>query len=121
MNGMSRGLATAVLLLAVGCSSGPTSVIGLDLVCDQDRSSAQAKDVVERVGGLRTDDFLVRLARSTEVGVVALVDGDVQDAYTVLHGDYGVSVVAQVADDGQGTADGLAQVDRITRAACEGS
>lgn len=121
MKGMRRGLAIAVLLLTVGCSSEQPSVIGLDLVCDQDRSFAQAKDVVERVGGLRTDDFLVRLARSTEVGVVALVDGDVQGAYTVLHEDYGVSVVAQVADDGQGPADGLGQIDRITRAACDGS
>lgn len=73
---MRRRLAIAVVLLAAGCSSGPTSVSSSDLACGQDRGSEAAKDVVERVGGLRTDDFVVRMARSTEAGVVALVDGD---------------------------------------------
>lgn len=118
MDGMRRGLAIAALLVAAGCSPGPTSVTAPDLACGQDRASEVAKDVVERVGGLRTSDFVVRLARSTEAGVVALVDGDVADAYPVLHDDYGVAIVAQVADDGGGAPDGFAQVDRLSREAC---
>lgn len=116
---MRRALAVLALALAAGCSSGPASIADPDLVCGQDSASAAAKDVVERVGGLRTDGFVVRLARSTDAGVVALVDRDVEDAYDLLHDRYGVAIVARITDDdGTGAADGFAQVRSLAQEAC---
>jgi hypothetical protein len=36
-----------------------------DPACGQDKTSLAVKDIVERVGGLRTGDWVVRLAQST--------------------------------------------------------
>jgi hypothetical protein len=109
----------ATLALATACGSGPDVRVAPGLDCTQDRTSSSAKDVVERVGGLRTDDFSVRLAQSTEAGVVALVDRDVDGAYDLLHDRYGVAIVARITDDGgkRGAAD-FAQVRELTRDAC---
>ena len=71
---------------------------------------------MEKVGGLRTDDVVVRLARSTPAGIVALVDGDVERAYRLLHDRYGVAIVARA--EGDGVADGLAQIERLVRSSC---
>jgi hypothetical protein len=111
--------ALALVLLLSACASGPAVRVDPDLACAQDRTSAAAKDVVERVGGLRTDDFVVRLAQSTDAGVVALVDRDVDGAYALLHGRYGVSIVARATGDGdtRGAAD-FAQVRELSRDAC---
>jgi hypothetical protein len=117
--GASAAGLLALLLPLSACGAGPSSVADPDLRCGQDRSSEAAKDVVERVGGLRTDDFVVRFARSTEAGVVALVDRDADDAYRLLHPRYGVTIVGRIGDDdGRGPADGSAQVDRLVRASC---
>ncbi len=113
---MRRALAVGILALLLGCSGAPTTVTAPDLRCGQDQTSDEAKDVVEKVGGLRTDDVVVRLARSTPAGIVALVDGDVEQAYRLLHDRYGVAVVAHAEDDG--VAAGLAQVERLVRDTC---
>ncbi|WP_286689428.1 MULTISPECIES: hypothetical protein [unclassified Aeromicrobium] len=113
---MRRALAVGTLVLLLGCSGAPATVTAPDLQCGQDRTTDAAKDVVEKVGGLRTDDVVVRLARSTPAGIVALVDGDVERAYRLLHDRYGVAVVAQA--EGDGVADGLAQIERLVRSSC---
>ncbi|WP_370186897.1 hypothetical protein [Aeromicrobium sp.] len=113
---MRRALAVGIFALLLGCSGAPTTVTAPDLRCGQDQTSDEAKDVVEKVGGLRTDDVVVRLARSTPAGIVALVDGDVEQAYRLLHDRYGVAVVAHAEDDG--VAAGLAQVERLVRDTC---
>ncbi len=113
---MRRALAVGILALLLGCSGAPTTVTAPDLRCGQDQTSDEAKDVVEKVGGLRTDDVVVRLARSTPAGIVALVDGDVEQAYRLLHDRYGVAVVAHAEDDG--VAAGLAQVERLVGDTC---
>ncbi len=113
---MRRALAVGILALLLGCSGAPTTVTAPDLRCGQDQTSDEAKDVVEKVGGLRTDDVVVRLASSTSAGIVALVDGDVEQAYRLLHDRYGVTVVAHAED--AGVAAGLAQVERLVRDTC---
>ena len=42
--------------------------------------------------------------------------GDVERAYRLLHDRYGVAVVAQA--EGDGVADGLAQIERLVRSSC---
>lgn len=113
---MGRALAVGILALLLGCSDAPGAVTAPDLRCGQDQTTDAAKDVVEKVGGLRTDDVVVRLARSTPAGTVALVDGDVERAYRLLHDRYGVAVVAQADDDS--VAGGLAQIERLVRTSC---
>lgn len=121
---MKRHSQSDVLLAVLGvalaaCSSPPDVVAAPNISCSADRTSDAAKDVVERVGGLRTDDFVVRLAQSTDAGVVALVDRDVDGAYDLLHDRYGVAVVARISgDDGEGAADGFAQVRAIVDDVC---
>ncbi len=112
-------LLLATLVIAAACGSGPDVRVAPDLECTQDRTSSAAKDVVERVGGLRTDDFVVRLAQSTDAGVVALVDRDVDGAYDLLHDRYGVAIVARTTEGGgqHGSAD-FAQVRELARDAC---
>jgi hypothetical protein len=61
---MRRALAVGTLVLLLGCSGAPATVTAPDLQCGQDRTTDAAKDVVEKVGGLRTDDVVVRLARA---------------------------------------------------------
>ncbi len=113
---MRRALAVGILALLLGCSRAPTTATAPDLQCGQDRTTDAAKDVVEKVGGLRTDDVVVHLARSTPAGIVALVDGDVERAYRLLHDRYGVAVVAEA--EGDGVAGGLAQIERLVRSSC---
>lgn len=113
----------ATLLLApwvAGCGGPDTDVrTASSLHCDVDASGDDAKDVVERVGGLVTDDFTVKFAKGTEIGVVALVDGDVDRAFQVLRDDYGVVAVAQQDPGGDpGTVSGFTQVQQIVDHAC---
>src|SRR5215216_4186186 len=110
MSGLARiaALATLVCLAISGCSSDPSSpdrpeptmVTAKGVSCDQDETSIDAKTTVERVGGLVADDFVVRFAESTRIGVVALVSGDTQKAFDELSDKYGVAVVAQIDDGG---------------------
>ena len=89
------------------------------LRCDVDLASDHAKDVIEKVGGLHGDGFVVRFAQSTRLGVVALVTGDVAAAGPTLVEEYGVSVVApwddSVAEVSKG---GFRQVDRVVDEHC---
>jgi hypothetical protein len=107
---------------AAACSGGsgetPTVRVAPDTRCDQDDASDDAKDTVERVGGLRTEDFVVRFAESTRLGVVALVDGDIGTAYERLHGTYGVAVVGRSEDKDADHVTGFQQVRELVDAFC---
>ena len=127
---MFRG-ATIVLvgcLALAGCSSNPdakparptpTAYTVKDVACDRDRSSMDAKSTVEQVGGLASDDYVVRFSQSTRLGVVALVDGDTQKAFDELVGSYGVTVVAQIEDDGTSKVTGFQQVRDLVASICD--
>lgn len=119
MDRPARAAITAALLWPlVGCSP-PDLVAAPDVSCSTNRTSDVTNDVVERVGGLRTDGLVMRLAQSTDAEVVALVDRDVDGAYDLLHDQYGVAVVARITgDDGGGAADGFAQVRAIVDDVC---
>lgn len=80
--------------------------------------SDDAEDTVERVGGLRADDFVVRFAESTRVGVAALVDGDVRVAYERLQGTYGVTAVARSDDEDEDHLTGFQQVRELVDSIC---
>ena len=118
-------VASAGLLLG-GCSSGsddrpgPVVLTATGLSCDRDVRSDRAKDTVERVGGLVDEDFTVRFAKSTRLGIVALVDGDTEQAFSTLSTTYGVALVAKIqqADD-PGRVVSFAQVRRLVADACE--
>lgn len=125
------GLCGAVGCVAVGCSSPPSppppsSVEGLaapGLTCDVDRSSEEAKNTNERVGGLRTATYVVRFAQTTRLGVVALVEGDLQEAYDELTAGYGVALVAELDEHPDRSAQtstiaGFAQVRAMVEAEC---
>ncbi|AWB91866.1 hypothetical protein [Aeromicrobium chenweiae] len=120
-----RLAAGAVLLvLLTACSAdedkdeGNRTYQDEHLVCDHDFSSDDDKDTVERIGGLVTDDFVVKLTESTRLGVVALVEGDTRKAFDELHEAYGVAVVARLEEDGARTVSGLGQVRELVAAAC---
>ncbi|MEJ7633288.1 hypothetical protein [Aeromicrobium sp.] len=116
------GLFVCVLLTACvalgGCSSDPAVVSDPDLACDRDRTSLRAKDIVERVGGLTGEDYVVRFAQSTRLGVVALIDGDTSAAYKELSGDYDVALVAQIEGD-SASVTGFEQVKHLVGTACD--
>jgi hypothetical protein len=129
MQGLARAAALTAIgcILATGCASGPeddprrpapTAHTAKDVSCDRDRSSIGAKDTVERVGGLTTDDYTVRFAQSTRLGVVALVDGDTDKAYADLTGTYGVALVAEIDDDSNARVTGFQQVRDLVASAC---
>ncbi|WP_162891131.1 hypothetical protein [Aeromicrobium sp. A1-2] len=83
-------MTVALLGGAAACSTGHTSpavLVAPDLVCSRDRTTIDAKNTIERVGGLVGDGFTVRFAESTRLGVVALVDGGTSAAYRELHRD----------------------------------
>lgn len=67
--------------------------------CDQDVSSDEAKDTIERVGGLQQPTWSVRFAESTAAGVVVLVTGDLEEAQPRLFDDYRVAVIVASAED----------------------
>jgi hypothetical protein len=101
-----------------GAPSAATTVLE-PLRCDVEEATDHAKDVIEKVGGLHGDGFVVRFAQSTRLGVVALVTGDVAKAGPTLVEQYGVSVVApwddSVAEISKG---GFRQVDRVVSEHC---
>ncbi|KAA1421659.1 hypothetical protein F0U44_05120 [Nocardioides humilatus] len=120
-----------VALTLVSCSSGTDAdppgqraaeaspTVLEPLRCDADKVSDHAKDVIEKVGGLHGEGFVVRFAQSTRLGVVALVTGDLTKAGSTLVEQYGVSVVAawdeSVEEIGKG---GFRQVDRVVAEHC---
>ena len=129
-----RGTQVPVVLLLATCAlaacgadgsdnppaaATPTTTVLEPLRCDVDLASDHAKDVIEKVGGLHGDGFVVRFAQSTRLGVVALVTGDVAAAGPTLVEEYGVSVVApwddSVAEVSKG---GFRQVDRVVDEHC---
>ncbi len=67
--------------------------------CDQDVSSDEAKDTIERVGGLQQPTWSVRFAESTAAGVVVLVTGDLEDAEPRLFDDYRVAVIVASSEN----------------------
>lgn len=97
----------------------PTVLTTKDVSCDLDKTSLDAKSTIERVGGLVTDDYVVRFAQSTRLGVVALVDGDTQKAFDELTETYGVAVVAQIEDDGTSKVTGFQQVKDVVASSCD--
>ena len=125
------GAASLVALgcvMLTGCSSDPaskpdrptpTAFTAKDTACDRDRASDEAKNTIERVGGLATDDYRVRFSQSTRLGVVALVEGDTQKAYKDLVDTYGVAVVAQIKDDGTAKVTGFQQVQDLVSSICD--
>ena len=111
-----------------GCSSGsnsapqhptPSAFTAKDVSCDHDEASADAEDTIERVGGLVTDDYVVRFSESTRLGVVALVDGDTKKAFDGLVDTYGVAVVAKAKDDGQTRVNDFQQVRDLVASICD--
>jgi hypothetical protein len=104
----SRRWAALLAVLAAatiaGCSGGsdtapdppaPTVMTAEKLTCDRDQSSLEAKDTIERIGGLVTPDYTVRFSESTRLGIVAIVDRNAAEAYADLHDAYGVEIVAR--------------------------
>ena len=81
--------------------------------CDQDVSSDEAKDTIERVGGLQQPTWSVRFAESTAAGVVVLVTGDLEDAQPRLFDDYRVAVIVASAEDQTRTEDFRAVRDAV--------
>jgi hypothetical protein len=115
-------------LMIAGCSSDPKSApkhpaptvfTAKDASCNHDQTSSKAKDTIERVGGLVTDDYVVRFSESTRLGVVALVDGDTKKAFDDLADTYGVVLVAQIEDDHTSKVTGFQQVRDLVAAACD--
>ncbi len=113
-------LLIAACLSGAGCGSaaGPTTLMDRPLQCTLDLASPQAKDTIERIGGLVTDDYVVRFSQSTRAGVVALVSGDTGAAFTRLSRDDGVAIVARIDDDGSAKVVGFDQVRALVDAAC---
>ncbi|MFE4002027.1 hypothetical protein ACFX43_24910 [Nocardioides sp. YIM B13467] len=81
--------------------------------CDHDVSSDEAKDTIERVGGLQQPTWSVRFAESTAAGVVVLVTGDLEDAQPPLFDDYRVAVIVASAEDQTRTEDFKAVRDAV--------
>lgn len=85
--------------------------------CDQDVSSDEAKDTIERVGGLQQPTWSVRFAESTAAGVVVLVAGDLEDAEPLLFDDYHVAAIVGLAED-QTRAEDFKAVREAVREIC---
>lgn len=86
--------------------------------CDQDVSSDEAKDTIERVGGLQQPTWSVRFAESTAAGVVVLVAGDLEDAEPRLFDDYRVAVIVGASED-QTRAEDFRAVRDAVREICD--
>ncbi len=97
----------------------PTAYTAKDVTCDRDQTSLDAKNIVEEVGGLVSDDYVVKFSESTRLGVVALVDGDTRKAYDELAGTYHVAVVAQIDDGGADKVTGFQQIRDLVASICE--
>ncbi|MFE6510174.1 hypothetical protein ACFVDI_28145 [Nocardioides sp. NPDC057767] len=87
------------------------------VTCDQDVSSDEAKDTIERVGGLQQPTWSVRFAESTAAGVVVLVAGDLEDAQPRLFEDYGVAAIVGLTED-QARAEDFKAVREAVREIC---
>lgn len=85
--------------------------------CDQDVSSDEAKDTIERVGGLQQPTWSVRFAESTAAGVVVLVTGDLEDAEPRLFDDYHVAAIVASSED-QTRAEDFTAVRDAVREIC---
>ncbi|MER7560573.1 hypothetical protein ABTZ46_26750 [Nocardioides sp. NPDC126508] len=79
--------------------SGSELLVNGRVTCDQDVSSDEAKNTIERVGGLQQPTWSVRFAESTAAGVVVLVAGDLDDAEPRLFDDYQVAVIVGLSED----------------------
>ncbi|MEV7395990.1 hypothetical protein [Aeromicrobium sp. NPDC092404] len=117
---------TGILVLA-SCSSDPdkapdrprpTALTAEGIRCDRERATAEVKDTIERVGGLVADDYVVRFSQSTQAGVVALVDGDVQKAFDELTSTTAVTIVAKFEDDTSVKVTGFQQVRDLVASVC---
>ncbi|WP_143033801.1 hypothetical protein [Nocardioides sp. YR527] len=86
--------------------------------CDQDVSSDEAKDTIERVGGLQQPTWSVRFAEGTAAGVVVLVAGDLEDARPQLFDDYHVAVIVGLSED-QTRAEDFRAVREAVREVCD--
>ncbi|MFD4323889.1 hypothetical protein ACFWQC_04590 [Nocardioides sp. NPDC058538] len=86
--------------------------------CDQDVSSDEAKDTIERVGGLQQPTWSVRFAEGTAAGVVVLVAGDLEDAQPLLFDDYHVAVIVGLSED-QTRAEDFGAVREAVREVCD--
>jgi hypothetical protein len=125
------GLAAVVAfgcVLAASCSSdpgdapdrpAPTAYTAKGVSCDQDETSLDAKNIIEEVGGLVSDDYVVKFSESTRLGVVALVDGDTDKAYDELTGTYHVAAVAKITSDGSGKVTGFQQIRDLVASICD--
>jgi len=102
-------------LVLAGC--GGEEPVARAVECGQDPSSLVMKDTIERVGGLRTDHWVVKLARSTELGVVAFVAGKIEEAASVLLEDYGVALVEPWLH-GMDTSTAFARVRQVVDERC---
>lgn len=116
-------LLAACLAVTSGCGSDAAerTFVAKPLACDLDQSSLQAKDTIERVGGLVADDYVVRFSESTRAGVVALVSGDTRIAFDQLTHRYtGVAIVAQIdkSDTSDARVTGFQQIRDLVEAAC---
>lgn len=99
-------------------ATGPSVLTRGPADCDQDQTTQHAKDVIERVGGLIAEDWTVALAQSTRLGVIALVEDDLEAAYTTLVEDYGVALVARIEPgEGDGVT-GFSQIQELVDRAC---
>ncbi|MFI5626287.1 hypothetical protein ACIA03_22705 [Nocardioides sp. NPDC051685] len=88
-----------------------------EVTCDQDVSSEEAKNTIERVGGLQQPTWSVRFAESTAAGVVVLVAGDLEDAEPRLFDDYHVAVIVGLSED-QTRAEDFKAVREAVREIC---
>lgn len=87
------------------------------VTCDQDVTSDEAKDTIERVGGLQQPTWSVRFAESTAAGVVVLVAGDLEDAEPRLFEDYHVAAIVGLTED-QTRAEDFKAVREAVREIC---
>ena len=123
---MLAAFAAGSLILA-GCSQQAeespddgtdTVLVAPGTTCDRELGSDQAQSINERVGGLRTEDFVVNFSQTTEAGNVALMSGDLEKAFDVLTNDYGVAVVAAYEPDDSGRIVGFEQVRAVVEDIC---
>ena len=114
----SAGAATAEPASGASRSgSGTELLLNGRVTCDQDVSSDEAKDTIERVGGLQQPTWSVRFAESTAAGVVVLVAGDLEEARPRLFDDYHVAVIVGLAED-QTRAEDFRTVREAVREIC---
>ncbi|OIJ28412.1 hypothetical protein [Nocardioides luteus] len=114
----SSGAATAAPATGVSRSGGGGELLlNGRVTCDQDVSSDEAKNTIERVGGLQQPTWSVRFAESTAAGVVVLVAGDLEDAEPRLFDDYHVAVIVGLSGE-QTRAEDFKTVREAVREIC---